>query len=72
MMRVATYTCDQCGVETYQPVNGTSFMPLLRSEMFMHVQECVSFALFDNFNSHVRLLVGLVMGWFVGLFLIIF
>jgi len=29
MMRVATYTCDQCGVETYQPVNGTSFMPLL-------------------------------------------
>ena len=42
MMRVATYTCDQCGVETYQPVNGTSFMPLLRSEMFMNVQECVT------------------------------
>lgn len=29
MMQVATYTCDQCGVETYQIVQGTSFMPLL-------------------------------------------
>jgi len=29
MMQVATYTCDQCGVETYQPIGGTSFMPLL-------------------------------------------
>merc|ERR1719189_588708 len=28
MMQVATYTCDQCGVETYQIVSGTSFMPL--------------------------------------------
>lgn len=28
MMQVATYTCDQCGSETYQPVNSTSFMPL--------------------------------------------
>jgi len=27
MMQVATYTCDQCGVETYQIVGGTSFMP---------------------------------------------
>ncbi len=27
LMQVATYTCDQCGVETYQIVSGTSFMP---------------------------------------------
>lgn len=26
MMTVATYTCDQCGAETYQPVR---FFPLL-------------------------------------------
>jgi DNA replicative helicase MCM subunit Mcm2 (Cdc46/Mcm family) len=29
MMQVATYTCDQCGAETYQPVASTAFMPLL-------------------------------------------
>lgn len=29
MLQVATYTCDQCGAETYQPINGPSFMPLL-------------------------------------------
>jgi len=29
MMTVATYTCDTCGNETYQPINSTSFMPLL-------------------------------------------
>ncbi|XP_072033862.1 DNA replication licensing factor mcm7-like [Amphiura filiformis] len=29
MMTVATYTCDQCGAETYQPINSPSFMPLL-------------------------------------------
>lgn len=28
MMCVATYTCDQCGAETYQPINGLSFMPI--------------------------------------------
>ena len=28
MITVATYTCDQCGSETYQPVSGPSFMPL--------------------------------------------
>merc|ERR1719378_1252742 len=27
MMTVATYTCDQCGAETYQPITSTSFMP---------------------------------------------
>lgn len=27
MMVVATYTCDRCGAETYQPVNALSFMP---------------------------------------------
>merc|ERR1740128_994785 len=27
MMQVATYTCDQCGAETYQPIVSTSFMP---------------------------------------------
>lgn len=27
MMQVATYTCDQCGAETYQPVGALSFMP---------------------------------------------
>lgn len=32
MMMVATYTCDQCGAETYQPINGTSFMPLIMCE----------------------------------------
>ncbi|KAK8753412.1 hypothetical protein OTU49_004395 [Cherax quadricarinatus] len=29
MMQVATYTCDQCGAETYQPVQSSSFMPQL-------------------------------------------
>lgn len=28
MMVVATYTCDRCGAETYQPVNSLSFMPI--------------------------------------------
>ncbi|KAL2734416.1 DNA replication licensing factor Mcm7 [Vespula squamosa] len=28
MMVVATYTCDQCGAETYQPVQSLTFMPL--------------------------------------------
>ncbi|XP_063223755.1 DNA replication licensing factor Mcm7 [Bacillus rossius redtenbacheri] len=28
MMAVATYTCDQCGAETYQPVNSLTFTPL--------------------------------------------
>ncbi|KAK9503512.1 hypothetical protein O3M35_010055 [Rhynocoris fuscipes] len=27
LMVVATYTCDHCGAETYQPVNSMSFMP---------------------------------------------
>ncbi|KAL1505170.1 hypothetical protein ABEB36_004792 [Hypothenemus hampei] len=27
MMCVATYTCDQCGAETYQPIASMSFMP---------------------------------------------
>jgi len=29
LMQVATYSCDQCGAETYQPIASTSFMPLL-------------------------------------------
>ncbi|KAH6940128.1 hypothetical protein HPB50_025008 [Hyalomma asiaticum] len=29
IMCVATYTCDQCGAETYQPINSPSFMPLV-------------------------------------------
>jgi len=29
MMQVATYTCDQCGAETYQPVTSSTFMPQL-------------------------------------------
>lgn len=28
MIVVATYTCDRCGAETYQPVNSLSFMPV--------------------------------------------
>ncbi|KAF7235801.1 DNA replication licensing factor mcm7 [Varanus komodoensis] len=28
-MVVATYNCDQCGAETYQPIQAPSFMPLL-------------------------------------------
>lgn len=28
MMIVATYTCDRCGAETYQPVNSMTFMPI--------------------------------------------
>lgn len=28
MMTVATYTCDRCGAETYQPVNSLTFMPV--------------------------------------------
>ncbi|KAF1568210.1 UNVERIFIED_CONTAM: DNA replication licensing factor MCM7, partial [Eudyptes robustus] len=29
MMVVATYSCDQCGAETYQPIQSPTFMPLL-------------------------------------------
>lgn len=29
MMVVATYTCDRCGAETYQPVNAMQFMPVV-------------------------------------------
>lgn len=29
LMQAATYTCDQCGAETYQIIQGTSFMPTL-------------------------------------------
>lgn len=28
MMSVATYSCDRCGAETYQPVNALTFMPI--------------------------------------------
>lgn len=28
MMIVATYTCDSCGAETYQPINSLAFMPV--------------------------------------------
>lgn len=28
MMVVATYTCDRCGAETYQPVNSLHFLPV--------------------------------------------
>lgn len=28
MMKVATYTCDRCGSETYQPINSFAFMPI--------------------------------------------
>ncbi|KYO48406.1 DNA replication licensing factor MCM7 [Alligator mississippiensis] len=29
MMVVATYSCDQCGAETYQPIQAPTFMPLI-------------------------------------------
>lgn len=29
MISVATYTCDQCGAETYQPIASMSFMPII-------------------------------------------
>ncbi|XP_055624873.1 DNA replication licensing factor Mcm7 [Toxorhynchites rutilus septentrionalis] len=29
VMTVATYTCDRCGAETYQPVSSMSFMPVV-------------------------------------------
>ena len=28
MLQVATYTCDRCGAETYQPISSASFMPI--------------------------------------------
>ncbi|XP_066578804.1 DNA replication licensing factor MCM7 [Amia ocellicauda] len=38
MMVVATYTCDQCGAETYQPIQSATFMPLIMCPS----QECVT------------------------------
>ncbi|KAK6298648.1 hypothetical protein J4Q44_G00317030 [Coregonus suidteri] len=38
MMAVATYTCDQCGAETYQPIQSPTFMPLIMCPS----QECVT------------------------------
>lgn len=32
MMTVATYTCDQCGSETYQPVASATYTPLEKCE----------------------------------------
>lgn len=29
VMTVATYTCDQCGAESYQPIQSPTFMPLV-------------------------------------------
>ncbi|KAM3185250.1 hypothetical protein ACTXT7_006749 [Hymenolepis weldensis] len=29
LLRVATYTCDRCGAETYQEITSPSFMPLI-------------------------------------------
>ncbi|VDD76385.1 unnamed protein product [Mesocestoides corti] len=29
LLRVATYTCDRCGAETYQEITSPSFMPLM-------------------------------------------
>lgn len=34
---VVTYTCDTCGSETYQPVNGRSFQPVINCPS----RECV-------------------------------
>ncbi|RNA27725.1 DNA replication licensing factor mcm7 [Brachionus plicatilis] len=28
LLQVATYTCDRCGAETYQPINSATFMPI--------------------------------------------
>ena len=36
LLCVATYTCDLCGFETYQPVNSLSFMP----EFMCQSREC--------------------------------
>uniref|UniRef100_A0A6Q2Y9Q7 DNA replication licensing factor MCM7 n=1 Tax=Esox lucius TaxID=8010 RepID=A0A6Q2Y9Q7_ESOLU len=38
MMAVATYTCDLCGAETYQPIQSPTFMPLIMCPS----QECVT------------------------------
>ncbi|KAK2171405.1 hypothetical protein NP493_1071g00032 [Ridgeia piscesae] len=38
LMQVATYTCDQCGAETYQPITSPTFMPL----MMCPSQECTT------------------------------
>ncbi|XP_015195785.2 DNA replication licensing factor MCM7 isoform X1 [Lepisosteus oculatus] len=38
MMVVATYTCDQCGAETYQPIQSSSFMPIIMCPS----QDCVT------------------------------
>ena len=35
LMQAATYTCDQCGAETYQIIQGTSFMPTMRSAILL-------------------------------------
>lgn len=32
LLTVATYSCDQCGAETYQPINALSFMPVVKCE----------------------------------------
>ncbi|CAF4007199.1 unnamed protein product, partial [Rotaria sp. Silwood1] len=37
MISVATYTCDICGAETYQPITSPTFMPLVMCPS----QDCV-------------------------------
>ena len=43
MMQVATYTCDQCGAETFQPIGGTSFMPLVVKSLYARYNNVVIF-----------------------------
>ncbi|CAF3577212.1 unnamed protein product [Rotaria socialis] len=38
MISVATYTCDVCGSETYQPITSPTFMPLVMCQS----QDCVT------------------------------
>lgn len=33
MMSVATYTCDQCGAESYQPVQQSLFFNIIQYEV---------------------------------------
>ena len=64
---VATYTCDQCGAETYQTINSTAFMPLLmcpsddcrinKSGGRLHLQTRGSkFVKFQEVSFHINIL----------------
>ena len=51
MMVVATYTCDQCGAETYQPVSAIHPSKWIRT-LWDSAESCIKWILVSKFQSN--------------------